>query len=340
MQPVDIPQHATDACANQIVVVDHQHPNQADTSLIVLKAGWLLAFQERTLPKKTIWLADRQAKQLIEIIRRFSPADELLTEHRRMVAVSGLVITSIQAVPTPAMPTLIAALVLTFTHLLAGRLDELHQLPRSRWLSVAGGVAVAYVFVHLLPELAHGQRVIEDSGFHPLRYLEHHAYLLALIGLSCFYGLERLIKAHRSDLPDDADTHASMFWLHIGAFAGYNALIGYILANRGADRPVELIWYTVAMSLHFLVNDVALQSDHQRLFVRRGRWILAASALVGCGTGLLTELSELAVSAVTAFVAGAIVLNVLKEELPTERNSRFGAFLAGALGYSALLLLL
>ena len=92
------------------------------------------------------------------------------------------------------MLTLIAALVLTATHMLAGRLSKLHQLPRSRWLSAAGGVAVAYVFVHLLPELADGQRVMEDSGFHPLRYLEHHAYLLALVGLVCFYGLERLIK--------------------------------------------------------------------------------------------------------------------------------------------------
>lgn len=238
------------------------------------------------------------------------------------------------------MPTLIAALVLTFTHLLAGQLRHLHQLPRSRWLSVAGGVAVAYVFVHLLPELAQGQEVIEDSGFHLLRYLEHHAYLLALIGLACFYGLERLIKSHRSDLPDEAQSHAGVFWLHIAAFAGYNALIGYILANRESEQLVELVWYTLAMSLHFLVNDVALQSDHQQLFARRGRWILATAALAGWAAGQITQLSTLGVSAVTAFIAGAIVLNVLKEELPSERNSRFGAFLMGSLGYSLLLLLL
>lgn len=63
------------------------------------------------------------------------------------------------------MLTFIAALVLTLTHLAAGRLSKLHSLPRSRWLSMAGGVAVAYVFVHLLPELAQGQQVMEDSGF-------------------------------------------------------------------------------------------------------------------------------------------------------------------------------
>ncbi|MBW8453147.1 hypothetical protein [Stutzerimonas stutzeri] len=238
------------------------------------------------------------------------------------------------------MLTLIAALALTATHVLAGRLSELHQLPRSRWLSAAGGVAVAYVFIHLLPELAQGQQVMEDSGFHPLRYLEHHAYLLALLGLTCFYGLERLIKQHRSERSDNEPSHANVFWLHVGAFAGYNALIGYILANRDPGQTLELVWYTVAMALHFMVNDVALQHDHQGLFARRGRWILASATLVGWAFGATIELSELGVSAVTAFIAGAIILNVLKEELPSERNSRFGAFLLGSLGYSLLLLML
>ena len=32
------------------------------------------------------------------------------------------------------------------------------------------------------------------------------------------------------------------------------------------------------------------------------------------------------------------MLNVLKEEVPSERQSRFGAFVLGAAGYAALLL--
>jgi len=51
-----------------------------------LKAGWLRAFQERTLPKKNIRLADQQAKQLIEIIRRPAATDEVRTERRWAVA--------------------------------------------------------------------------------------------------------------------------------------------------------------------------------------------------------------------------------------------------------------
>jgi hypothetical protein len=39
-----------------------------------------------------------------------------------------------------------------------------------------------------------------------------------------------------------------------------------------------------------------------------------------------------------AFLAGGIILNVLKEELPEERESRFSAFTAGTAAYAALLL--
>jgi hypothetical protein len=48
---------------------------------------------------------------------------------------------------------------------------------------------------------------------------------------------------------------------------------------------------------------------------------------------------HLAVSLLLAFLAGAIVLNVIKEELPAERESRFWAFGVGVVGYTVVLLL-
>ncbi|MCQ4310411.1 hypothetical protein NAV33_00640 [Pseudomonas stutzeri] len=214
----------------------------------------------------------------------------------------------------------------------------LNRLPRSRWLSMAGGVSVAYVFVHLLPELARGQEVIDGSDIQLLSYLEHHAYLLALLGLAIFYGLERLIKQRRRELREHEEPHSGVFWLHITAFAIYNGLIGYLLVHGENNNTTTLVLYCIAMGLHFLVNDFALQSDHKDLFSRRGRWLLSVMPVVGWALGTTTEISELAVSAVTAFVGGSIILNVLKEELPEERNSRFGAFLLGSIGYSMLLL--
>lgn len=48
-------------------------------------------------------------------------------------------------------------------HLFAGKLRFLDGTPRSRWLSFAGGISVAYVSVHVFPELAETQEQLHGS---------------------------------------------------------------------------------------------------------------------------------------------------------------------------------
>jgi hypothetical protein len=50
-----------------------------------------------------------------------------------------------------------AALLLSLVQVVTPSQRFLEGTPRSVWLSVAGGVSVAYVFVHLFPELAEAQ---------------------------------------------------------------------------------------------------------------------------------------------------------------------------------------
>jgi hypothetical protein len=83
---------------------------------------------------------------------------------------------------------LIFACCLALIHLGASRFSLATAEPRSRWLSLAGGASVAYVFVHVLPELKKGQDVIVRADL-PLEFLEHHAYIMALLGFVTFYGL-------------------------------------------------------------------------------------------------------------------------------------------------------
>ena len=66
-------------------------------------------------------------------------------------------------------------------------------------------------------------------------------------------------------------------------------------------------------------------------------WLSAIIA--GWAVGAATEISEAAITVLFAFLAGGVIFNVLKEELP-ERKSRFWAFAVGVGVYSALLLTL
>ncbi|HEX6142201.1 MAG TPA: hypothetical protein VFZ01_05765, partial [Geminicoccaceae bacterium] len=152
----------------------------------------------------------------------------------------------------PLLP-LSAVALFALVHVIAGKLRFITMIPRSRWLSAAGGVAVAYVFLHLLPEIAAGREHLEDA-----LGLEREIWLLALVGLTVFYGLERLIRQTRRE----HGSGAPVFWLHIASFAAYNFLIGYLTLHREDGGIIGLAFYTIAIGLHFLTNDFGLREDH------------------------------------------------------------------------------
>lgn len=231
----------------------------------------------------------------------------------------------------------LAAALLALLHLIGARLRFLDVLPRSRWLSAAAGVSVAYVFVHLLPELAEGQERLREEAEGLLPFLEDHVYLLALAGLTLFYAVERVSKASRAERPDHEGTGPGAFWLSTVAFAVYNAMIGYLLVHGETDSIRSLALYTAAIGVHFVINDFSLREHHRDAYQHRARWLLAGAILVGYVLGELTEISEEAVAALIAFIGGGVILNVLKEELPDERRARVGPFLLGAASYAALL---
>lgn len=241
--------------------------------------------------------------------------------------------------PLPAAAALVAV------HLVAGRLRFLDVVPRSRWLSLAGGVSVAYVFVRLLPELSAGQEVVQRAiAGELLAGLENHIYIVALLGLAIFYGLERVVRRSQEERSTMQETERTttgpgVFWLHVASFGVYNILIGYLLLHRIRPGLMSLAFYTVAMALHFLVTDYGLRNDHRRDYDRVGRWALSIALAGGLAAGYTSRLPELWIAVITAFLAGGVILNVLKEELPEERKSRIAPFFIGAFGYAAILLL-
>src|SRR5690606_25615692 len=132
------------------------------------------------------------------------------------------------------------------------------------------------------------------------------------------------------------DRAHSIFWLHIASFSLYNALIGHIMFSREEGSGQSVIMFTSAMALHFLVNDLSSLRRHRQAYRRYGRWCLVLSLLIGWSAGFLIELSRTMEILITAFIGGGIILNVLKEELPEERESRYWAFVLGVVLYALL----
>ena len=256
---------------------------------------------------------------------------------------------------------LVATICFALVHLLTRYFRRLTELPRSVWLSIAGGVSVAYVFVALLPETEEHARRLEQSGIVSEQWLErlgHPIYLLALVGVLVFYGVERLARQGRSakDLPEEVDSvpglekpdaaghingheePTGIFWVHVGTFTLYNALIGWLLTDEEEFGYLSLGLYTLAMCLHLLVNDVGLRLHHRQLYDRYGRWLMAAAPIAGFALGYFAVLPAAVISGMFGFLCGATVLNTLKEELPEESDSRFWAFAGAAIAFSGLLI--
>jgi hypothetical protein len=224
-------------------------------------------------------------------------------------------------------------LALCAVHLLGERWRFMRATPRSAWLSAAGGVSVAYVFMHLLPELARGEGILREAGRRGFEALEGVVYLVALLGLVAYYGLEHLVRERdrRLHRPEHA---AGIFWTHMGAFVAYNFVIGHLLGGEEEGERLAFTLFAVALGMHVMVIDAGLQHDHRRLYSRLGRWLLSAALLGGWLVGILAPLPPAAMAVFTALLGGGILFNVLKEELPGERESGFGAFLLGAVVYA------
>lgn len=237
----------------------------------------------------------------------------------------------------------IFAIGFVLIHLFSKRLKLLKVLPRSRFLSVAGGISVAYVFLHLLPELSIFQEELQgELENSSLRFLENHIYLIAMIGMVTFYALEQSVKTSKRK-PKQArqpKSGSGVFWIHIITFALYNSVIGYLLVREEYGDPWGMFLFFIAMGVHFITNDKGLRATHQEEYDQYGRWLLAIAILIGWGMGAFADVHEWIISVLTALLAGGVILNVLKEELPEERESSLLAFCVGLTSYSILLLFL
>lgn len=233
------------------------------------------------------------------------------------------------------------AVCLALLHLYVRLLSPALDAPRSPWLSLAGGAATAYVFIHIFPSLCDGQDALLRAGWAWVSLLDRHVFCIALAGLLVFYALERAalgVRGGRTAPPVEAGH--GLFWLHLTSFGLYNFLIGYLLVNRATPGPANLITYFLAMALHMAGNDYGLRRHFTDSYRRLGRLVLAGAVLAGWGFGVIFRVHEAVLAILFAFLAGGVVMNTMKDELPLDGSGNAPAFTLGAAGYAALLLLL
>ncbi len=240
-------------------------------------------------------------------------------------------------------PGFVLAIGLAFIHAFVAKLNISSFISEFRWMSFAGGVSIGYVFLEIFPELSHAQETIEHSSLPWVAYLENHVYLLSLLGLLVFYGLDILAlksRQHNRLKHNHDSTQPAVFWIHLAAFAVLNVIVGYLLQELTDHTLLRCLLFFSAIALHFFIIDHGLREHHQAPYDHYGRWLLTAAIMVGAIAGRSFHLEEAGILAVWAFLAGSIILNILKRELPDETQSCFASFMGGATLYTVLLLVI
>ncbi len=220
--------------------------------------------------------------------------------------------------------TFFLVVLLAGVHLSVKHYTTLMKQPRKPILSFAGGASVAYVTVHLLPEFQKAQKEFNEIMHIPQQYEGYSLFLVATVGFLAFYSINHFVQSSKPNQPRTA-----VFTIHIGAFVIYNSFIGYYLIKGLKQEPKAVIIFTAVFILHLMVNDVGLRLDHKKRYDPWGSLILAISVVAGWLLGFFVTLPIFIFALWFSWLAGGILLNTIKEELPKERKSKLLPFFLG-----------
>lgn len=230
-----------------------------------------------------------------------------------------------------AFSALISVSIFALVHLQAGKIKHLKTASQARFLSAGGGVALAYVFINLMPKLCFNDALINKSFSGIFPFLERHVFLMALLGFLLFLVVDRA--------PRDVRGHRK-YYLSLGSYALFNFLVGYSVMDKNDPEVQPLSLFTFALSLHYFANDYALNKHHGKEYNHKGKWILIFSLYLGWFTGLWYSLPAVAIAVVTAFIGGGVIMNVIRHEIPKDNPSNLMAFILSTSAYTALLLII
>ncbi len=207
------------------------------------------------------------------------------------------------------------------------------------FVSFAGGVAVAYVFLHMMPDLVEynkpiGRFLLNNQWLTP--FTELLIYMVALFGFLIYYGFDLLAERYQ----DKDHQEGYVYGLHLSMFCLYNFLITYTMSLRALSSLTATVLFTLAMALHFVLTDRKFCRFYKTQFKHLGRFILICALLLGWLFSVIFDPVNILVAAfMLAFLAGSILLNVFREELPAAGLTSYCWFSFGALLITVILLL-
>jgi hypothetical protein len=201
------------------------------------------------------------------------------------------------------------SLLLAFGPEIRGRLHN-HQRQVS---SFGGGVAIAYVFLILFPEVEHSREILGAA-----------VHVIIVLSLLIFFALELTLsrlRAHEHS-PDHGHHNTERFWFHIAIIWIYTWLVMFTVPEDAADNVVYVLAASATIGVHLLYKDYVLRGHYEGRFEQAGRFILALAPIAGWLSHQIIEPTDGTLEIMIAILAGILIQSVFQDELPpVERMS-------------------
>lgn len=190
------------------------------------------------------------------------------------------------------------------------------------WPTVAGGFAVGYVFLVLLPKLAvFGDKIGLEFPNNPL-IAPTLVYGCMLFGFIGYW----LVDSHGSEA---SDNNSNWRRLQVASFFFYNLLMGELLVSEKANSVMLVLVAAVAIFFHLAGMNHLFHHWDKNYYKVRIRWLLALGILVGAISGSYEFISSRLLGLSVAFMGGAILINVMYYEMPKSGKYHTKPFLLG-----------
>jgi len=232
---------------------------------------------------------------------------------------------------------------MALAHILSNRAKLLDAFESHGWVSFGAGASVAYVFVHIFPEIGVFQQQLTGHNGHnqPVSFINQPLYLAALGGLCFLYLLDTI----ETDFYDASSKtlerhkyHLPLFSLRAILYALYNIMIAYIITQRPGEGLINITLIASALMLHFMVINVHSHEKYGELFEKYMRWPAVCGLIVGWALGIIISIPDAITVTAFSLIGGMITYIALKKELPqTEHRAPFH-FIAGVVIYSLIVL--
>lgn len=209
------------------------------------------------------------------------------------------------------------------------------RVPSQKWFSFSSGIAITYFFMYLLPSLNKRQDTLQVDWLNLA--LPSEIYVISLLGFTVFCGTMRVVRTPH--FKDETIEQNVSYWLQVTLLTAYMSFSAYVVTASSVTF-VARSFYATALGVHFLAVGHDLYRHYGERYIRQGRYLLSGGILAGGFFSRLIDLASHVEAILFAFVAGAMILNIVKFELPADRNLHFRTFVLAVVGYGGILLFL